>query len=173
MCDPYSTMQNNNLAKGGLTEARILDMRKSHAKLVDWIAKQERWQREVNKGHWLGEQPEKCGSWNLRATQEMQRDNFNTVFDMCNEDAAGLKDPPTHRPIRKRTKLSHSSGILHMRFKDWKCPGHTNHRQIEGQTKMRLADGTWKSIKTSVFAGWYARRFCDNVIPLFEAELNN
>ena len=62
---------------------------------------------------WLGEQPERCGSWDLRATQEMQRENWNTVFDMCNEDAAGLKDPPTGQPIRKRTKLNHTSGILH------------------------------------------------------------
>ena len=89
---------------------------------------------------------------------------------MCNEDAAGLKDPPTNRPIRERTKLNHTSGILHMRFKDWKCPGHTNHKQIEGQTKMRLADGTWKSINTKVFAGWYTRKFCDNVIQSFEEE---
>ena len=118
MCDPYSKIRNVNFAKGGLTEAKILDMRKSHAKLVAWIAKQERWQREVNKGHWLGEQPEKCGSWNLRATQEMRRGNYNTVFDMCNADAAGLKDPQANRPIRKRTKLNHTSGILHMRFKD-------------------------------------------------------
>ena len=93
-------------------------MRKSQAKLIDWTAKQERWQRDVNKGHWLGEQPEKCGSWNLRQTQEMQRENYNNVFDMCNEDAAGLKDLPTNRPIRKRTKFNHTSGIFHMRFKD-------------------------------------------------------
>ena len=45
MCDPYSQKQNIYFAKGGLTEAKILDMRKSNAKLVDWIAKQERWQR--------------------------------------------------------------------------------------------------------------------------------
>ena len=70
----------------------------------------------------------------------MQRENYNTVFDMRNEGSAGLKDPPTHRPTRKRTKLKHASGILHMRFKDWKCPRHTDHKHIEGQTKTRLAD---------------------------------
>ena len=57
-----------------------------------------------------------------------------------------------------------------MRFKDWECPGHTNHKHIEGQTKTRLADGTWKSINTNVFTGWYTRKFCDNVIQSFEDE---
>ena len=90
MCDPFSQMQNINLAKGGLT-----------AEIIDWTAKEERWQRRVNKGHWLGEQPEKCGSWNLSATQEMQQENYNIVFDMCSEQAAALKDPPTGRPIHE------------------------------------------------------------------------
>ena len=117
MCDPFSQMQNINLSKGGLIAQNVLEKRQTHSKLVNWIAKQERWQRTVNKSHWLDEQRETCGSWDLTATQEMQRENFNTVFDMCNEKAAALKDPPTKRPIRKRTKLNHTSGVLHSRFK--------------------------------------------------------
>ena len=71
-----------NIGEGGLTAEKILEKRKSHSKLINWIARQERWQRKRN-GHWLGEQPERCGSWSLGATQEMQRENWNTVFDMC------------------------------------------------------------------------------------------
>ena len=80
MCDPFSQVQNLNIGRGGLTAEKILEKRRTHSKLVEWIAKQERWQRTANKGHWLDEQPEKCGSWNLTATQEMQRENYNTVF---------------------------------------------------------------------------------------------
>ena len=133
-------MQNVNIGKGGLTAEKILEKRKSQSKLVEWIAKQERWQR-TRHAHWLGEQPERCGSWDLRATQEVQRENYNTVFDMCNEEAAGLKDQPTNRPIRKRTKLNHTSGFLHEKFEPLKCPGHKEHKVIEGQTKIRLAAG--------------------------------
>ena len=35
---------------------------------------------------------------------------------------------------------------------------------------MRLADGRWKSINTSVFAGWYTLKFCEYVISAFEEE---
>ena len=59
MCDPFSSMQNINVAKGGLTAEKILEKRRTRAKLIDWIAKQERWQRTRN-AHWLGEQPERC-----------------------------------------------------------------------------------------------------------------
>ena len=81
MCDPFSSMQNINIAKGGLTAEKILEKRKALAKLIEWIARQERRQRTRNC-HWLGEQPERCGSWDLSATQEMQRENWNTVFDV-------------------------------------------------------------------------------------------
>ena len=153
MCDPFSSRQNVNIARGGITAENILEKRKTHTKLNDWIARQERWQRTQNKGHWLGEQPQTCGSWKLQSTQEMQQENYNIVFDMCNEGAAALVDPPTGLPIRKRTKLNHSSGILHGRFKDSKCPDHDKHKIISGQTKYKLPDGSWKTINTSVFAG--------------------
>ena len=53
----------------------IMNASKSHAKLIDWTAKMEKWQRTENQRHWLGEQPVKCGSWSLRSTQEMQTEN--------------------------------------------------------------------------------------------------
>ena len=62
MCDPFSSWQHVNMGKGELTAEKILEKRRTHGKLVDWIAKIERWQRTVNKRHWPGEQPEKCGS---------------------------------------------------------------------------------------------------------------
>ena len=79
-------MQNINLSKGGDLRNRILHAQREHAKVSAWIAKIERWQRKVNKGMWVGEQPKACGSWNLRCTQEMQRENYNTCLDMCTED---------------------------------------------------------------------------------------
>ena len=53
-------MQNINLNRDGLTAEKILEKRKSHCELTDWIAKPERWQRTANRAHWLGEQ---AGSW--------------------------------------------------------------------------------------------------------------
>ena len=137
MCDPFSSRNNVNITRGGLTAEKILEKRRTHCKLIDWIAKQERWQR-TRGAQWLGEQPEKCGSWDLHATQEMQRENYNTVFDMCNEQAAEPVDPPTGKPIRKRTKLNHTSRVLHHRFSGLLCPGtgkHKNHRIIEESSK--------------------------------------
>ena len=85
MCDPFCSWTHVNVARGGQAATNILQARQAHAKLINWIAKIERWQRTENKGHWLGEQPETCGSWGLRAMQEMQRENWNTVLVMCNE----------------------------------------------------------------------------------------
>ena len=89
---------------------------------------------------------------------------------MGHESAAGLKDPPTGRPIRKRTKLNHTSGVLHDRLHNLKSPAGKEHKVIEGQTKVKLHDGTWKTVNMSTFAGWYTPKFCKNVIDAFEEE---
>ena len=73
MCSPFSSIQPLNLAKGGELRNRILQEQREHAKLSAWIAKLECWQRTANKGMWIGEQPDGCGSWKLGCTQEMQR----------------------------------------------------------------------------------------------------
>jgi hypothetical protein len=83
MCGPFSQFQNINMAKGPDWMSKILELRKAHMKVSAWIARQERWQRLENKGHWIGEQPARCGSWNLKCLQEMQEENYNTYFDMC------------------------------------------------------------------------------------------
>jgi hypothetical protein len=96
---------------------KILDLRKAHKKVSAWIARQEQWQRLVNKGHWIGEQPARCGSWNLQCLQEMQEENYNTDFDMC---SVGLTCPETEFLMRKRTKLNHTSSILHEFFEEFR-----------------------------------------------------
>ena len=68
-----SSMQHLNLREGEDLRNRVLAEQREHAKVSDWIAKMERWQRKVNKGTWVGEQPRNCGSWELKCTQEMQR----------------------------------------------------------------------------------------------------
>ena len=160
MCGPFSTMQNINLSKGPELRDRILKMQHEHAKVSAWIARIEDWQRHVNKGQWLGEQPDKCGSWKLRCMQPMQEANYNTLFDMCTED---LADPLSNKPYRKRTKLNHTSGILHHLMENYpQCPGDHEHEPIEGMTTRltmalgkpstaaRLQDGTPNlSAKTS------------------------
>ena len=45
-----------------------------------------------------------------------------------------------------------------------------NHKVIGGQTRIRLADGRWKTINISTFAGWYTPKFCKNVIDAFDEE---
>ena len=65
MCGPFSSMQNINMSKGPELRNKILAEQREHAKVSAWIAKIERWQRTVNRGEWLGEQPHNCGSWQL------------------------------------------------------------------------------------------------------------
>ena len=55
MCGPFSSMQNINLNKGPELRNQILKAQREHAKVSAWISKMERWQRNVNKGHWLGD----------------------------------------------------------------------------------------------------------------------
>jgi len=55
MCGPFSQFQNINMAKSPEMRNKILDLRKAHKKVSAWIARQEQWQRLVNKGHWIGE----------------------------------------------------------------------------------------------------------------------
>ena len=95
MCGPFSPLQNINKAKSQELHDKIVADQREHAKVSAWIAKIERWQRKVNKGMWVGEQPDKCGSWNLKCTQEMQQENHNSRLDMCAED---LKDPNNRLP---------------------------------------------------------------------------
>ena len=104
MYSPFSSTQNFNLGKGGALRDRILKEQRKHKKVNIWIAEKEKWQREVNKGEWLGEQPATCGSWKFDCMQPMQRENYNTLFDMCSEE---LKDPMTKKAYRKRTKSLH------------------------------------------------------------------
>ena len=110
MCGPFSAMQNINLTRSPELRDRILEAQRQHTKVSAWIAKVEKWQRTVNRGHWLGEQPAQCRSWKSDCLQEMQQENLNTYLDMCAED---LKDPQIGLPYRKRTKLNCTSGILH------------------------------------------------------------
>ena len=96
--------------------SKILGVRKAHKKVSAWIARQEKWQRLVNKGHWVGEQPARCGSWNLQCLQEVQEENHNTYFDMC---SVGLTCPKIEFLMRKRTKLNHTSSILRECFEEF------------------------------------------------------
>ena len=116
MCSPFSSMQSINLSKGGELRDKVLHDQREHAKVSAWISQIERWQRKVNKGMWIGEQPHKCGSWNLQSLQEMQRESYNACMDMCTEDP---KDPYNSLPYRKRAKLNHTPGILHYLFENY------------------------------------------------------
>ena len=165
MCSPFSSLQHINLSKSPELRNKILAEQREHAKVNAWIAKIEKWQRTVNKGMWLGEQPHKCGSWKLACMQEMQRVNHNTYFDMCSE---GLKDPDSGLPMRKRTKLNHTSGILHHLLTEHRqCSQDHDHQPIEGATRFQDANGVWRSINRSTFAGWYTRDFATDVMDSF------
>ena len=168
MCGPFSQFQNINMAKGPEWMTKILELRKAHMKVSAWIARQERWQRLENKGHWIGEQPARCGSWNLKCLQEMQEENYNTYFDMC---SVGLTCPKTEFLMRKRTKLNHTSSILHEFFEEFRqCSQDHQHQQIEGHTRYINENGEWRTISRGVFAGWYTPQFCSDVIACFEEE---
>ena len=87
---------------------------------------------------------------------------------MCAED---LKDPMTKKAYRKRTKLVHSSGILDYLLRNYRqCTRRHVHQVIEGTTRYRDAQGHWRSINRSTFAGWYTRPFCEDVLSSFEQE---
>jgi hypothetical protein len=168
MCGPFSQFQNINMAKSPEMRNKIIDLRKAHKKVSAWIARQEQWQRLVNKGHWIGEQPARCGSWNLQCLQEMQEESYNTDFDMC---SVGLTCPETEFLMRKRTKLNHTSSILHEFFEEFRqCSKDHQHQSIEGHTRYLNERGEWRTISRGVFAGWYTPQFCSDVISCFEEE---
>ena len=156
------------MGKSEELKQRILQEQREHAKVSAWIARIERWQRTVNKGHWLGEQPDTCGSWILPCLQEMQRENLNTSFDMCTE---GLQDPLNKLPYRKRTKLNHTSGILHHLMTTYRqCDASRQHQPIEQTNKYQDATGKWRTVNRSTFAGWYTIPFREDVIDSFSQE---
>ena len=153
-CDPQSSWQHVNVAKGDDVAKKIYAKQKLHLPLVEWIAKVERWQRQRGK-LFVGEQPGNCGSWKLPQTQEMQENNWCTMLDMCR---FGLKDPFDKMPYRHRMKLVHGSSVLHKALHKL-CPGTHEHAITQGNTKFLLPDGTWKSIDKTKFAGWYTPQF--------------
>ena len=63
----------------------------------------------------------------------------------------------------------HGSRILHEKLSKL-CPGKHEHEITQGATKMKLPDGTWKSIDKTRFAGWYTKRFCDAVVEALTEE---
>ena len=67
MCGPFSSLQHINKSKSPELCNKIVREQREHAKLAAWIAKIEKWQTQENKGLWVGEQPHKCGSWDLPA----------------------------------------------------------------------------------------------------------
>ena len=74
--------------------------------------------------------------------QEMQQVNYNTHFDMC---SVGLKDSENGLPMRKRTKLNHTSGILHHLLTEHRqCSQGHDHQAIEGAIKFKDANGAWR-----------------------------
>ena len=87
---------------------------------------------------------------------------------MCSED---LCDPYNGLPYRKRTKLNHTSGILHHLLENYRQCDETHvHQPIEGMTKYRDAKGNWKTINRTTFAGWYTRPFCEDIVDGFTQE---
>ena len=104
----------------------------------------------------------------LSCLQKMQRENYNTSFDMCTED---LKDPYNKLPYRKRTKLNHTSGILdHLLTTYRQCDSTHQHQPIEGTTQYKDSVGKWRTINRSTFAGWYTRPFCEDIVDSFTQE---
>ena len=100
--------------------------------------------------------------------QPMQRENDNTLFDMCSED---LKDPTTKKAYRKMSKFVHSYCILDYLLRNHRQCNHRHaHQVIEGTTRYQDATGRWRSINRSTFAGWYTRSFCEDILSSFEQE---
>ena len=54
MCDPWSNIQNLNIAKGGMAEKHVYQKRAVHKHWLTWMAEVELWQRERG-AHWIGE----------------------------------------------------------------------------------------------------------------------
>ena len=115
MCDPWSNIQNINLAKGGDTAQKILDKREIHSHLLQWFAKVEQWQRKRG-AHWLAEKPHGALSWKQQCMLAIQDENYNAIADLCNWD---FKDPESSKPYRKRPKLNTDSLYVHEALKSF------------------------------------------------------
>ena len=165
-CDPHCSWTHLNLARGGTMASNIRAAQDRVAPSIKWIAKVERWQRQRNK-FFVAEQPSNCGSWKLPDLQEMQRENWSTILDMCQY---GLKDPLTQDAYRHRTKLVHNSFGIHKTMQRL-CPGKHVHQVTGGTTMMKDANGIWMQVNRSTFAGWYTPQFCDSLLAGVEIDL--
>ena len=118
------------MSKSDDLAAKIIASQKLIRPLIAWIVKIERHQRERGK-LFLAEQPQGCGSWNLKETATMQAKNWSTILDMCQFGTSYKK------PTRVWTNAPWLTSISNRCC----CPLEVNHEHPQGLAKVVCNDG--------------------------------
>ncbi len=136
MCDPWSLIQNVNIAKSEDFAQRLRTERIRHLAMLRWVGRVQQWQVRRH-GQFLVENPSTSLVWKQFCLRRMQSDHYVTLADLCQ---FGWKDPETKLPYRKRTKLVSSSPFVD-EVMSRVCPGDHCHQHLEGQTHYVDPDG--------------------------------
>ena len=139
-------MQRINLARGGETEAKILEDRKKSYPVIQWIVNliKDRFAkgREV-----LLESPFHGLLWKLKCIDDLLAEcPINAMtgesLELQHIDQCGLRDPGTGLALPKATGLLTASEWMKLRLQR-RCERDHQHRPIEGSNIRTLRKNPW------------------------------
>ncbi len=81
-CDPWSLIQNVNIAKSEEFAAQVRLVRTRRLAMLRWIARVQSWQ-ERRRAHFLVENPSTSLAWKQFCMRAMQEENYVTITDLC------------------------------------------------------------------------------------------
>eukprot|EP00435_Cladocopium_sp_Y103_P052575 s19_g16.t1 len=176
ICGPWSTMQWINLARGGETEAKILEDRKKWYPVIQWLAGLIK--DRLSKGREvLLESPFYGLLWKLKCMDDLMADcPVNAVtgeplelqhIDQCRY---GLRDPGTGLALKKPTGLLTASEWMKLRLQR-RCQDDHQHRPIEGSNISKMAEQWPPELCEQILGGALDEMIYGNLNMAFPAEL--
>ena len=176
ICGPWSTMQRINLARGGETEAKILEDRKKWYPVIQWIVNLIK--DRLGKGREvILESPYYGLLWELKCIDDLMAENpVNALtgeslelqhIDQCQY---GLRDPSTGLALQKATGLLTASEWMKLRLQR-RCGKDHQHRPIEGSNISKTAEQWPPELCEQILGGALDEMIYGNLNMAFPAEL--
>ena len=176
ICGPWSTMQRINLARGGETQAKILEDRKKWYPVIQWIVNLIK--DRLGKGREvILESPYYGLLWELKCIDDLMAENPENALtgehlelmhiDQCQY---GLRDPSTGLALQKATGLLTASEWMKLRLQR-RCGKDHQHRPIEGSNISKTAEQWPPELCEQILGGALDEMIYGNLNMAFPAEL--